>query len=262
VSVSRLRKEQRHTWLTVDAGTVRLIRHSDALAVWILLLNSPDDWIVRRAWLQKELGIGSTRLRSAIARLEGLGLWERRPLRNAQGRLCGTEIVIREIPVPPPSVQVSRHSVILDTRETSTVGEMPPYQETKEVPRKESNTKPAARGDGKDPAAHSSAVKLSFAREFGFDWSAAHAHLLSESRAVAILRHERASKTQAKPGASWPSGRQWLPEALAAILRPRWCGPAAIIWRRQWPATSGCRYGHRINETAALTSNPTLPINP
>ena len=123
MSVSRLRKEQRHTWLTVDAATVRLIRHADALAVWILLLNSPDDWIVRRSWLQKELGIGSIRLRAAVARLEALGLWERRPLRDAQGRLCGTEIVIREIPARPPSVQVPRHSENLDARGSSRLGD-------------------------------------------------------------------------------------------------------------------------------------------
>jgi len=94
MSGSRLRKEQRHKWMTVDAATVRLIRHSDALAVWILLLSCPDDRIVCRTWLQKELGIGTIRLRSAVARLEELGLWERRPLHDESGRLCGTEIVI------------------------------------------------------------------------------------------------------------------------------------------------------------------------
>jgi hypothetical protein len=190
MSVSRLRKEQRHTWLTVDAATVRLIRHADALAVWILLLNSPDDWIVRRAWLQKELGIGAIRLRSAIARLEGLGLWERRPLRNAQGHLCGTEIVIREIPALPPSVQVPRHSVILEARETSIVGKTTPYQETKEVPKNESNTKPVAAGGGKTRPSRPEVGKLSLVREFGLAWSKSHEHLLPESRAVAILRHE------------------------------------------------------------------------
>ncbi len=143
MSVSRLRKEQRHTWLTVDAATVRLILHSDALAVWILLMNSPDDWLVRRAWLQKELGIGSILLRGTVDRLEGSGLWERRPLCDESGRLSGTEIVIREIPILTPSVQVPRHSLNLDTRETSTVEKTTTYQETQEVPRKKQAPNPS-----------------------------------------------------------------------------------------------------------------------
>jgi len=232
MSVSRLRKEQRHTWLTVDAGTVRLIRHSDALAVWILLLNSPDDWIVRRKWLQKELGIGSIRLKSAIARLEGLGLWERHPLRNAQGHLCGTEIVIREIPALSPSVQVPRHSVILEARETSIVGKTTPYQETKEVPKNESNTKPVAVGDGKTPSAHHSTGKLSFAHEFGFVWSAAHERLLPESRAVEILRHEGIEDAG--------EVRRIVAEWAAMTTRSPDCDPVgAFVWacRNQLTAT-------------------------
>jgi len=234
MSVSRLRKEQRHAWLTVDAGTVRLIRHADALAVWILLLNSPDDWIVRRAWLQKELGIGSIRLRGAIARLEALGLWERRPMRDKSGRLSGTEIVIREVPAPPPSVQVPRHSGNLETRGSSTVGETTPYQETKEIPRKESNTKPVARGGGKDQPAQPETVKLGFAREFGFDWSAAHECLLSESRAVAILCHEGIEDAG--------EARRIVAEWAAMAARSHGNDPAAsLVW--------ACR--NRLTATAA-----------
>jgi len=233
MSVSRLRKEQRHTWLTVDAKTVRLIRHADALAVWILLLNSPDDWIVRRSWLQKELGIGAIRLRSAIARLGVLGLWERRPRRDAQGRLCGSEIVIREVPARPPSVQVPRHSGNLDARGSSRLGETAYYQETEEVPRKVSITKPAASGGGQPKAKHSDNNKLRFSHEFGLAWSTSHARLLPESRAVAILRHE---------GIEGPEeARRIIAEWAAMAARSSDFDPAAaLVWacRNQLTATA------------------------
>jgi len=223
MSVSRLRKEQRHTWLTVDAKTVRLIRHADALAVWILLLNSPDDWIVRRSWLQKELAIGAIRLRRAIDRLEALGLWERRPLRDAHGRLCGTEIVIREVPARPPSVQVPRHSGNLDARGSSRLGKTTHYQETKEVPRKVFITKPVAAGDGKPKAEHSENNKLSFAHEFGLAWSKSYARLLPESRAVAILRREGIEDA----GEARRIIAEW---AAMAARRPDSDPAAALVW--------------------------------
>jgi hypothetical protein len=50
--------------------------------------------------------------------------------------------------------------------------------------------KPVAAGDGKPRAERSGSEQLCFAHVFGLAWSKAHEHLLPESRAMAILRHE------------------------------------------------------------------------
>lgn len=97
-----------------------------------------------------------------------------------------------------------------------------------------STNKPVAAGDGKTRAAHPEAGDLSFAREFGLSWSAAHECLLSESRAVAILRHEGVEDVG--------EARRIVAEGAAMAARRSDSDPAAaLVWacRNRLTATAG-----------------------
>jgi len=86
-----------------------------------------------------------------------------------------------------------------------------------------STNKPVAAGDGKTRAAHPEPGDLSFAREFGLSWSAAHERLLSESRAVAILRQEGIEDAG--------TARRIVAEWAAMSARSPDCDPVgAFVW--------------------------------
>lgn len=97
MKMTRLRKEKREKWLTVDKNTVESLKNSDALALWVRLMGLPDGWILRDLWLKSELEIGDVRLAKAKKFLIRLGLWEVVTLRDpSSGHLAGREILIRE----------------------------------------------------------------------------------------------------------------------------------------------------------------------
>lgn len=103
MKMTRLRKEKREKWLTVDKNTVENLKNSDALALWIRLMGLPDGWMLRDSWLKSELGVGAARLAKAKKYLISLGLWQIIHLRDGlTGRLAGRQILIlEEIPDDP-----------------------------------------------------------------------------------------------------------------------------------------------------------------
>jgi len=165
-------------------------------------------------------------------------------MRKAAFAAPGTEIVIREIPARPPSVQVPRHSGNLDARGSPRFGKTAHYQKTKEEPGKVSITKPVAAGDGKPGAEHSGNDKLSFAHEFGLAWSESHARLLPESRAVAILRREGIEDA----GEARRIIAEW---AAMAARRPDSDPAAALVWACRNRLTATAEGDRRPPEWAA-----------
>jgi len=75
-------------------GTIQAINNADALAIWTLLMSMPDAWIVRKKWVKSKLNIGDIRYRNGTRCLRDLGLWKIERIRNADGTLGGSKIII------------------------------------------------------------------------------------------------------------------------------------------------------------------------
>lgn len=86
-----------------------------------------------------------------------------------------------------------------------------------------STKQPAAFGGGKTRLAYPKTGKPSLARDFGLAWSRSHEHLLPESRAEAILRHEGIEDAG--------EARRIIAEWAAMNSRRPDCDPAAaLVW--------------------------------
>lgn len=121
---------------SIRIATVELLTNPDALAIWVYLQTRKPTWKVIGSHLQKRFGIGRDRYRNAMKFLADAGLITREPMRDEDGRMAGTRIIVHykpkgmlcdepsvqdSSPSETPSVQVSDHS------ETPSLGESTPY---------------------------------------------------------------------------------------------------------------------------------------
>lgn len=178
--------ERRHRrgkgYKSLPREVVQRIRHSDALAVWTLLMTMSEGWVVREKWVRDELGIGEVRYRAARKKLKSLGLWETEYLRAKNGAIMGSKVVIwDEI---PSSLTVKVESSQLG--ETNCSETSPTYKVNITKPKTGFKNKPA---EGGKPQGGSRS--LTFAESFGVDYPIILTKHLEEHRAVAVARNHK-----------------------------------------------------------------------
>ena len=170
---SRLR-HKREQYESLSVVVIKAIRHSDALAVWVLLMAMPPNWHVNRNWLRDELNIGRRRLDAAIKKLTELCLWESIYVRCEGGKLCGKEVWIYDV-FPgmgsrPPKVPLCDTSTNRRVTKSTTT-----HNEQNSIINK---TKPAA---GRIPS-----KEVSCELQFGVEWPDCLGSYIDEHRAIII----------------------------------------------------------------------------
>ena len=91
-------------------ATIQNIKSADALAIWTLVKSRPDDWVVRKKQVQKDLGLSDARYRKGVNRLRELGLWKTEFIQGENGRLQGRRTVVHN--------QIDYQASSLQTKET------------------------------------------------------------------------------------------------------------------------------------------------
>jgi len=83
---------------SVTLAALAAAKSSDGIAIMMYLLDKPQDWVVRRSDVMKQLGLGRIRFDRARGILERLGLWESEPVqREVGGHYSGREVRVSAI---------------------------------------------------------------------------------------------------------------------------------------------------------------------
>lgn len=61
--------EEERTYVTVPSESITVLNNPDALAIYVYLLDKPEDWIIREKDICAKFGIGRRRYRDALAAL-------------------------------------------------------------------------------------------------------------------------------------------------------------------------------------------------
>ena len=129
MSSAILRKKfGRRGYEALSRHTIQEIKHSDALAVWTLLMSMPEGWEIRKGWVRKKLGIGDDRYKHGTGRLRSLGLWETVRIRKPDGKLGGSEVNLYDEIRTPPEAPLSRSQDKVDVRKTEGSESTHPYK--------------------------------------------------------------------------------------------------------------------------------------
>lgn len=97
-SATRLRKREA-PYTTLPNESIKLIKKTDAMAIWVHLQTKPEGWVVRSKEIQKHFGIGRDKYRKAMTYLASIGLVSYVSHQDEAGHLQGTDIVIHASPV-------------------------------------------------------------------------------------------------------------------------------------------------------------------
>ena len=118
---------QKSPYTSIGNKTVEMITNPDALAIWAYLQTRAPGWKVIGSFLQDHFGMGRVRYRKAMKYLSEIGLMSKIPVRDENGQMAGTRIIIHYQPKvskhdpSAPRVQVS------DRSESARLGETTPY---------------------------------------------------------------------------------------------------------------------------------------
>ena len=69
-------RQLKQNYLTIDSETLRLIKDSDAIAIWIYLLDQPNDWTPNAKDIENRFNISKTRVEAGLKILRNLKLIE------------------------------------------------------------------------------------------------------------------------------------------------------------------------------------------
>jgi len=185
------------------------------------LVSLPENWQVHVTELSGRSPAAYSKNKRIIAELVAAGHIVKGQKRDSAGKFLDWIFDVFD----EPQIRIAE-CVVLPHSDNPNSGNqhLQRNHQTKNTSTKNTSTKkPAAFGGGKTRPAHSGTGKLSFACEFGLVWSPAYERLLSESRAVAILRHEGIKDAG--------EARRIVAEWAAMAARSPDCDPVgAFVW--------------------------------
>lgn len=140
MSVEKATLSKSDTFVVAPSESIKLITDPVALAIWIYLLDRPDNWIIRTTQLKDRFEIGRDRVRKALTHLLNVGLLERKYLQDESGKMQGTDVIVHAIHRGPEN-QASGSTEGLKNRgpENPTVGKSGPLNNTKSLNNTDSN---------------------------------------------------------------------------------------------------------------------------
>jgi len=155
----------------------------EARGMLAYLVSLPENWQVHVTELSGRSPAAYSKNKRIIAELVATGHIVKSQKRDSAGKFKDWIFDVFD----EPQIRIAECAVLPHSDNPDSEDQhLQRTQQTKNT----TTNKPAAAGGGKTRPVHSGTGKLSFACEFGLVWSKSHEHLLPESRAVAILRHE------------------------------------------------------------------------
>lgn len=119
---------QKAPYTSVGNKTVELIANPDSLAIWTYLQTRAPGWKVIGSYLQDHFGMGRVRYRKAMKYLADMRLITHLPVRDEDGRMAGTRIIVHYQPrVTEPDASDAPRVQDSERSESASLAETTPY---------------------------------------------------------------------------------------------------------------------------------------